>query len=160
MGRGRRAAGLEDRQAALTAEATSPVAAAAQPPRLRVVLVEDEPEQLKLFTLVIQGWGLNVDLQPCSDGFGALLHMGQHRTDMLITDLNMPGMDGFRMIASLRQNGQPHGDMAIVVVTALSDDDIAQRGGLPPGVRVFHKPVPFDELEQLVRDRLAAAVAA
>ena len=79
---------------------------------------------------------------------------------MLITDLNMPGMDGFKMIASLRQNGQPHGDMAIVVVTALSDDDIAQRGGLPPGVRVFHKPVPFDELEQLVRDRLAAAVAA
>ncbi len=128
-------------------------------PRLRLMVVEDEPGQLGLFKMMIGSWDFAVDLDAAADGFEALLRMGQHCPDLLITDLVMPGMDGFRMIASLRQVGQAYGGMDIVVVTALSADEIAERGGLPDGVRVFHKPVPFDELEQLVRERVAAAAA-
>ena len=149
---------IAERQAALMSNDAAPPRSGLPSP-LRVVLVEDEPEQLKLFTLIINGWGLNVELHATGDGFSALLHMGQHGADMLITDLNMPGMDGFKMITALRRVGQPHGDMDIVVVTALSREEIGRRGGLPDGVQVFHKPVPYDELEQLVRDRLVAMVA-
>jgi CheY-like chemotaxis protein len=78
----------------------------------------------------------------------------------LVTDLNMPGMDGFKMISSLRAIGAPHGSLEIIVVTALSNEEIARRGGLPEGVRVFHKPVPFDDLELLVRERVAGHVLA
>jgi len=42
----------------------------------------------------------------------------------------------------------------IVVVSALSPSDVAERGGLPDGVHLFTKPVPFDVLEQLVRARM------
>jgi excisionase family DNA binding protein len=124
--------------------------------RLRVMVVEDEPELLRLFTMVIAGWDLPIDVTPACDGFEALLRMGQQCPDLLVTDLNMPGMDGFKMIESLRGVGPAYDDMEIVVVTALSETDIARRGGLPNQVRVFHKPVPFDELESLVRDRVAA----
>lgn len=146
---------IAERHAALSAGGSAASPSGKHVP-LRLVLVEDEPEQLKLFTVIINGWGLNVDLHAAEDGFSALLHMGQHGADMLITDLNMPGMDGFKMIAALRQVGQPHGDMAIVVITALSGEEIERRGGLPEGVQVFHKPVPYDELEHLVRERLSA----
>ncbi len=149
---------IAERQAALTSNGAAS-SSAGLPSRLRLVLVEDEPEQLKLFTVVINGWGLNVELHATGDGFSALLYMGQHGADMLITDLNMPGMDGFKMITALRQVGQPPGAMDIVVVTALSGEEIGRRGGLPDGVQVFHKPVPYDELEQLVRDRLTGMVA-
>jgi excisionase family DNA binding protein len=124
--------------------------------RLRVMVVEDEPELLRLFTMVIAGWDLPIAVTPACDGFEALLRMGQQCPDLLVTDLNMPGMDGFKMIESLRGVGPAYDDMEIVVVTALSETDIARRGGLPNQVRVFHKPVPFDELESLVRDRVAA----
>jgi excisionase family DNA binding protein len=124
--------------------------------RLRVMVVEDEPELLRLFLMVIEGWDLPIDVTPASDGFEALLRMGQQCPDLLVTDLNMPGMDGFKMIESLRGVGPAYDDMEIVVVTALSDADIARRGGLPGQVRVFHKPVPFDELEALVRERVAS----
>ena len=122
------------------------------------MVVEDEPELLRLFLMVIAGWDLPVTVTPARNGFEALLRMGQHCPDLLVTDLNMPGMDGFKMIASLRGVDLVFESMDIVVVTALVPDEIARRGGLPAGVRVFHKPVPFDELEALVRERVAATV--
>jgi len=148
---------IGERRAALAGDGG--VTASASPSldtRLRVMVVEDEPELLRLFTLVIAGWELPVDVTPASNGFEALLRMGQDCPDLLVTDLNMPGMDGFKMISSLRGVGQSYDDLEIVVVTALTAEDIAHRGGLPAGVRVFHKPVPFDELETLVRHRVAA----
>lgn len=152
---------IEERRSALHGAETVQ-AAHVQPPsnRLRMMVVEDEPELLRLFTLVIAGWDLPIDVTPAANGFEALLKMGQDCPDLLVTDLNMPGMDGFKMIASLRSVGQTYGDLEIIVVSALTDDEIARRGGLPEGVRVFHKPVPFDDLENLVRERIAALVAA
>jgi excisionase family DNA binding protein len=148
---------IGERRAALSGD-TQPAALlpAGGEARLRVMVVEDEPELLRLFSMVIAGWDLPIDVTPASDGFEALLRMGQQCPDLLVTDLNMPGMDGFKMIASLRGVGPAYDDMEIVVVTALSEAEIARRGGLPSQVRVFHKPVPFDELEALVRDRVAA----
>jgi excisionase family DNA binding protein len=147
---------IGERRAALSGDAHPAPPTISSEARLRVMVVEDEPELLRLFTMVIAGWDLPIDIAPASDGFEALLRMGQQCPDLLVTDLNMPGMDGFKMIESLRGVGPAYGDMEIVVVTALSAADIARRGGLPSRVRVFHKPVPFDELEALVRDRVAA----
>lgn len=128
--------------------------------RMKLMVVEDEPDLLRLFTLVIAGWDLPIDVTPAGNGFEALLRMGQDCPDLLVTDLNMPGMDGFKMIASLRGLGASFDDMDIVAVTGLSVDEIDRRGGLPAGVRVFHKPVPFDEIELLVRERLLVLGAA
>ena len=151
---------IGERRAALSGDTLpAPLSPGQAETRLRVLVVEDEPELLRLFLMVIAGWDLPIDVTPASDGFEALLRIGQQCPDLLITDLNMPGMDGFKMIASLRSVGQAYDEMDIVVVTALSEADIARRGGLPGPVRVFHKPVPFDDLETLMRERLAALAA-
>jgi excisionase family DNA binding protein len=152
---------IGERRAALSGDTQpAPLQPAGGETRLRVMVVEDEPELLRLFLMVIDGWDLPIDVTPASDGFEALLRIGQQCPDLLVTDLNMPGMDGFKMIESLRGVGPAYDDMEIIVVTALSDADIARRGGLPDPVRVFHKPVPFDELETLVRERIAVLAAA
>jgi excisionase family DNA binding protein len=150
---------IGERRAALSGDPANSAPASAGA-RLQVLVVEDEPELLRLFTMVIAGWDLPIDVTPAANGFEALLRLGQRCPDLLVTDLNMPGMDGFKMIASLRGVGPTYDDMEIVVVTALSEVDIERRGGLPANVRVFHKPVPFDELEALVRERVAALTAA
>ncbi len=153
---------ISERRSALSGVSTDSAAAlnnGATDGRLRLMVVEDEPDLLRLFTMVIAGWDLPIEVTPASNGFEALLLMGQNCPALLLTDLNMPGMDGFKMISSLRGVGSAYDDMEIVVVTALTAGDIAARGGLPDGVRVFHKPVPFDELEILVRDRVAALSA-
>lgn len=149
---------IEERRNALAGDAR---ADAVDPDgRFHVMVVEDEPQLLQLLLMTIKGWELPLEVSGARDGFDALLQMGRHCPDLLITDLNMPGMDGFRMISSLRAQGAAFDAMDIVVVTALSEPEIAERGGLPAGVRVFHKPVPYDHIEQLVRDRLGGLAAA
>nr|WP_316641626.1 response regulator [uncultured Roseateles sp.] len=147
---------LEERRMAINGEVAKPDT----PQPFRILVVEDEPDLLRLFTMVIEDWGLPVALRTATNGFEALVRIGEQCPDLLITDLNMPGMDGFRMIRSLRNFGEGLETLEIVAVTALGPQDIENRGGLPDGVKVFIKPVPFAELEQLVRERVPAALAA
>ncbi len=138
-------------------EAISPSASPGSA-RFKLLVVEDEPDLLRLFKMVIESWGLPLELAVASNGFEALVRIGESHPDLLITDLNMPGMDGFRMLRSLRSFGRGLERLEVVVVTALSGHDIDDRGGLPADVKVFTKPVPFSELERLVRLRVSQRV--
>lgn len=118
---------------------------------LKLLVVEDDPDLLRLFTLMVDGWDFPLELATATNGFEGLVRIGQIRPDMVVTDLNMPGMDGFQMVRSLKKPGSGFDDLSIVVVSALSAGDIRDRGGLPDGVAVFQKPVPFHEIQALAR---------
>ena len=120
----------------------------------KLLVVEDEADLLKLYRLQIGSWDLPLTLITAVNGFEALLRIGETKPDLLVTDLNMPGMDGFRMIRTLRANPE-FAAMEIIAVTALGREEITDRGGLPPEVSIFTKPVPFSELERIVRARIA-----
>lgn len=124
---------------------------------LKLLLVEDDPDLLRLFTLMVEGWDFPVELSTASNGFEGLVRIGELHPDMVVTDLNMPGMDGFQMLRALKKPGSGFDDLEIVVVTALSAGDIRDRGGLPAGVRMFQKPVPFDQLQLMAHARWAQA---
>jgi excisionase family DNA binding protein len=125
----------------------------------RVLLAEDEPEMRQLVAMVIDGWGLPLQLIQAANGFEALLRIGEGSPDLLITDLSMPGMDGFRMIRSLRSFGRGLENLEVIAITALSAEEVAERGQLPDDVRIFTKPIAFAQLEALVRDRVARHLA-
>jgi len=117
--------------------------------KLRVVVVEDDPDLSTLLKLTISQVNENVDVICAKDGFEGLVLIGQSHPDVVITDLNMPGMDGFRMIRAL--GGGENAPRQIVVITALSRIDIQERGGLPDGVSVLEKPVSLAAIEALIR---------
>jgi CheY-like chemotaxis protein len=98
---------------------------------------------------MVDGWKFPVEFITADNGFDGLVKIGQMQPDMVITDLNMPGMDGFSLVRSLRKPDANFLVNKLVVITALSQDDIADRGGLPADVDVFHKPVPFEKIEAL-----------
>lgn len=135
--------------------ATPAASPAAQPSRpLRILVVEDDPALRMLFEMTLSTWKLPLVVEVAENGFSALLKMGETPPDLLITDLNMPGMDGFTMIRHLRQTA-PWQNLPIVVVSALGQREIAARGGLPADIPYFGKPVPFDRIEFIVRAQLA-----
>lgn len=126
-----------------------------RPRRFRLLVVEDDPTLLALFVARVGRWRLPVELATASNGYEGLLRARRRRPDLLVTDLNMPGMDGFGMVRALRAS-EAFPDLRIVVVTALDAAGIAAHGGLPRGVRVLAKPLDFAKLEALVRRRIAA----
>ena len=68
--------------------------------------------------------------------------------DLMITDLAMPGLDGYQLINSLATTSYREG-MDIIVVSGLDPAEIEARGGIPKGIRIFSKPVPFDQLRAI-----------
>ncbi len=120
---------------------------------LRMLVVEDDVHLRNLFSMMVKAWDFPVELSTATDGFQGLVRIGQWMPDMVVTDLNMPGMNGFDMVRSLTQAGAGYDHLQVVAVTGFSADEVAERGGLPEGTAVFRKPVDFDGLETLARSR-------
>lgn len=121
----------------------------------QILVVEDEPDFRRLFELHLRSWELPIALHSVASGFDALVRIGAARPDLLITDLRMPGMDGFEMLRALKTSGTIS-ELEVIVVTALTDHTIRERGGLPDGVTVLHKPLHFAQLRALLTERVAA----
>lgn len=114
-----------------------------------VLVVEDDPELLQLYGSTLESWPLDLRVLMAADGLDALLSIERHRPDLLITDLAMGPMDGFELLRRLRS--YPEFDvMSIIAVTGLDEQAIAARGGLPRGVIVYPKPVPFEKLQGFI----------
>jgi excisionase family DNA binding protein len=119
--------------------------------RLKVVVVEDDQAVLMLYRLTIDSWQLPIDVTLISSAVEGIVSITQNTPDVLITDLKMPEMDGFAMLNVLR-GLEDFSRMAIVVVTGLQAHEIADKGGLPKGVRLYGKaPVPFWEMRELMQ---------
>ncbi len=118
-------------------------------PPLRILVVEDDPNLLHLFALVVKRWNFAVELTTAGNGFEGLLRIGQVRPHMVVTDLNMPFLDGFEMLRAMKKPGTGCEDLELVAVTAFSLDEIASKGGLPAGVRYFRKPVDYGKLREI-----------
>ncbi len=121
---------------------------AAPKPRFRILVVEDEPNLLLLYQMQLRRWRMAPEVAIAQDGFDALLKIGQEKPHLMITDLLMPHMDGFKMLRKLRSLPEL-ADMEIVVVSGLCPADIAERGGLPGNIPVLSKPIPFEKLERI-----------
>ena len=123
---------------------------AAELPVLKLLLVEDDPLLLRLFSGVVASWNFPVELYTATNGFEGLVRIGEMQPDIVVSDLVMPGMDGFEMLRALKKSDAGFGHLKLLVISALSSDDIEARGGLPAGVTYFHKPVNYVKLEALL----------
>ena len=143
--------GLLRKKPAVPVQPAPPVVTPSNARRMRVLVVEDDPSLLRLYSAQIARWPLATDVTLIDNAVNALLHMGRGGPDLLISDLHMPGMDGFSMLRALHRAPE----MAytkVVVVTGLDANDVKNRGGVPPGVEVLAKPIPFARLLSIAQD--------
>lgn len=121
---------------------------------LLILVVEDEVDLRRVYEIVLSRWPMQPRVVTVADGYAALIRIGLEKPDLVITDLHMPGMNGFQMINSLRAAPEL-ADTRVVVVTGLDPNDIEDQGGLPAGISVLPKPIPFEQLRQIA-EMLAA----
>lgn len=134
---------------AMLAGQQSVVAEEQAPHAHSVVIVEDEPVQREMYRIKFAEWKLPVSLYLAQDGFEGLVMAGKYAPDLVITDLSMPGMDGFEMIRHLVHSSEVN-IPALIAVTALSAQEIAAHGGLPEEIPVYSKPIPMGVLKHIV----------
>ena len=128
----------------------------APPAPFNILVVEDDFTLRRLYEIKLRGWPMQPIVASAGDGYEALIRLGVLKPDLLIADLQMPGMDGFRMLRTIKTSPELT-NVSIVVVSGLDAEDIARHGGVPDGIPVLPKPIPFDRLraiaELLVADR-------
>ncbi len=120
---------------------------------LAVLIVEDNPVQLKAYSKAVADWGPRVTVSYAGDGAAALLAIAQRRPELVITDLAMEPFDGFHLIRTVRGSIELQ-DTRVLVVTGLSDDEIAAGGGLDDVTLCYRKPLSFQRLHGYI-DALA-----
>lgn len=129
---------------------------------ISILVVEDNLALCKLYEATIRGWGLPTELKIVHDGFAALVSIGACQPDIIITDIDMPGMDGIMMLRKLREERTcDHSE--IIVVTGLDAVRLAEMGGVPEGISVFLKPAPFAliqaRIQEIANERLGGSRA-
>ena len=108
--------------------------------RLKVLVVEDDDVTREMLRLICQNSEVPVDCTAMSSGLEALIDIASIQPDVLIADLNMPAVDGFQLLRTLRQNPM-FSRMTALAITALSPAEVEERGSLPEGVIYVGKPV-------------------
>lgn len=121
----------------------------------KVVLVDDEPLIVEGLRQVVDWAGHNcqVAAAACDAASGARA-IREHRPDILLTDIKMPGDDGLTMLAGLKGEFPR---MQIAVLTGYRDFEYAQRAILLGVSRFLLKPSKMDELEEAL-DHMTAVL--
>ena len=90
---------------------------AALAPRGRVLVVEDEPGLAEVLSLHLEAAGYETTV--CHDGLAALYELDRQAPALVVLDLHLPQVSGFRLIQLLKQRANgPR--IPVMVITALS----------------------------------------
>jgi len=108
--------------------------------RLKVLLVEDDEVTREMMRDFCTRCDMPVDCTAMGSGLEALIDISSILPDVLIADLNMPGVDGFELLRTLRQN-PVFSRMTCLVISALTYEEVKSRGSLPEGTIFVAKPV-------------------
>ncbi len=133
----------EDAQRQVSAAVAPAVVAQAKPPELTVVMVADDSKVVRVKTgRLLTAHKYQVLM--AEDGLDAARQIENALPDVLITDVDMPGLDGFQLVARLRGNPRTV-DLPIIMVT--SDNDVLRSEAAASGVNVvLGKPYPEEQL--------------
>ena len=116
-----------------------------------VLVVDDEPMARTLLRLMLVRAGFEV--LEAEDGFDALDQIKQRLPDVMILDVMMPGMDGFAVCETLR-NDDNTAELPVIMLSAKTDLDSVNRGLRAGATKYLTKPVSPEDLTRNVRDVL------
>jgi CheY-like chemotaxis protein len=116
-----------------------------------VLVVEDEEAVLELTHSMLVGLGYTVKSAGSPQEALRLAQEYDGEIDLLITDVIMPGMNGKDVAEKI---GQARPAMKLLFMSGYTDDVIAHRSMLDPGVQLISKPFTIQQLSVKVRQVL------
>jgi two-component system chemotaxis sensor kinase CheA len=123
-----------------------------------VLLVDDAPFFRNMLTPVLKAAGYAVTSASSADEAAALLHSNR-RFDVVVTDIEMPGKDGFELVSAVRSNPRT-ADLPVIGLSSLVSAEAIERGrqvGLHDYVAKFDRQGLIAALKEQTAELVRAA---
>ena len=121
--------------------------------RFRVLIVEDSPTMRQLIVFALKRLP-ELEIVEASDGVDALKKLPGQKTDLVLTDINMPIMDGLKLLSLLKGN-PVYREIPVVIITTEGAAEDREKG-MARGARAYiPKPIQTNYLLKTVREILA-----
>ena len=115
----------------------------------KVLIVDDSPTMRQLIIFALQRLP-GLQITEAGDGVEALKQLSGEKYDLLLTDINMPMMDGLKLVSLIR-NDTLYRKLPIVVITT-EDSDMTRERAIATGADEYiTKPLQTTRLIEVVR---------
>jgi two-component system sensor histidine kinase/response regulator len=129
-----------------------PEAAAAPAPHVAdILVVDDTPANLRLLERLLSGAGFHV--RPAASGETAIAAAAARPPDLVLLDVDMPGMDGYEVCRALKQD-PALADVPVVFLSALGETSDKLEAFAAGGVDYVTKPFHLEELRARIATHL------
>lgn len=126
-------------------------------PSLKVLVVDDAKTNRRILKRMLEKSGHHVEDTECAV---LALEMCRHTAfDLIVTDLNMPDMDGYQLAEHLRHGTSPNKHTAIIALSGCVSDAEKLRAKQAGIDQHLAKPLDVDELKAAIKAMLAAQPA-
>lgn len=113
---------------------------------LKAILVEDNPNERRTVSKTLKKINLNIELTACFDnGTDALNYLRTNKIDILISDIQMPGLNGIELLNMLRQEKI---NIKCILISCYDYFEYAQSAIKLQVIAYVLKPILNDELEK------------
>lgn len=120
--------------------------------RLNALVVEDSPPMRKMIVFALSRIR-ELSVTEADDGVDALRRLASTRFDIIITDINMPILDGLKLVKRLRAD-DAYKDVPIIIITTEGAEEDRQRA-LALGANAYiTKPIQASQVIAMVRETL------
>ncbi len=120
--------------------------------KIEILVVEDSPTMRQLIVFALKRLK-DVNVTEASDGVDGLKKLSNKQFHLMIADINMPIMDGLKLVSLVRQDPK-YNDMPIIIVTTEGADEDRKKG-LSLGANAYlTKPVQTTQLISTVKELL------
>ena len=118
----------------------------------RILVAEDSPTMRSLLISTIESLD-EIDIVEATSGFDALRLLPREKVDLIITDINMPDINGLELISYVR-NSPNYRDIPLFIVSTESGEKDLEKGLALGANEYLVKPFDPARLQQLIREYL------
>jgi len=130
---------------------SNPDPKAASNPARTALLVEEEASTMRFYLAGLRGL-TEFKLVPAANGREALEVLKKHPVDVVVTDLNMPVLDGYGLIAIICEK---YPSLPVIVITSVSEPGLLNKALDLGALRVMAKPPKLSVLMEEMRTAVA-----
>lgn len=121
--------------------------------KYKVLVVDDSPTMRQLIVFALKRLR-EVSVTEANDGVDGLKKISGDKFDLVLTDINMPVMDGLKLVSLIRSDAT-HKDVPIVVITTEGGQEDKNRAMALGANSYITKPIQANHVLTVVKDLLA-----